>query len=90
MGIALVLGDFYESFVSFLLAMRDVHVVRASTIGFDIFAIDSKGDTFPEKKIVGPKTKNTSKPHLFPLNHNPTSQFNHIHTGSPQNSSAHK
>lgn len=44
-------GDFGESFIAYLLAKEGIDVVRASTIGFDLFAIDHKGKYLPKKKL---------------------------------------
>ncbi len=50
-------GDFGESFVAYLLSKKGVDVVRASTVGFDLFAIDPVGGIFPKNKIVGISVK---------------------------------
>jgi len=66
MSESLVSGDFGESLVSFLLIKKGVDVVRASTKGFDLFAIDNTGQIFPQEKIVGISVKarftNSEKP----------------------------
>lgn len=54
---AILSGDFGESFVAYLLSKEGIDVVRANTVGFDLFAIDSKGKIFPKKKIVGISVK---------------------------------
>jgi len=50
-------GDFGESFIAHLLAKKGVYVVRASTVGFDLFAIDSKGGLLPKNKMIGISVK---------------------------------
>ena len=49
---AMLSADFGESFVAYLLVKEGVDVVRASSIGFDLFAIDSTGEIFPKNKTV--------------------------------------
>lgn len=50
-------GDFGESFIAYLLAKEGVNVVRASTVGFDLFAIDKTGKVLPQDKLVGISAK---------------------------------
>lgn len=50
-------GDFGESFIAYLLAKKGIHVVRASTVGFDLFAIDKIGNLLPKDKLVGISAK---------------------------------
>jgi len=54
---AMLSGDFGESFIAYLLSKEGIEVVRASTVGFDLFAIDSNGAIFPKDKIVGISVK---------------------------------
>ena len=49
---ALLSADFGESFIAYLLSKEGIDVVRASSVGFDLFAIDSIGKVFPKNKIV--------------------------------------
>jgi hypothetical protein len=46
-------GDFGESFIAYLLSKEGIEVARASTVGFDLFAINAHGEIFPKDKIVG-------------------------------------
>lgn len=50
-------GDFGESFITYLLSKKGVNVVRARNIGFDLFAIDSRGKIFQKNKIIGISVK---------------------------------
>ncbi|MCW3985145.1 MAG: hypothetical protein NWE91_01880 [Candidatus Bathyarchaeota archaeon] len=54
---AMLSGEFGESFIAYLLSKEDVDVVRASTVGIDLFAIDSLGKIFPKREIVGISVK---------------------------------
>lgn len=54
---AMLSGDFGESFVAYLLSKEGINVVRASTVGFDLFVIDRKGKFFPKNKIIGISVK---------------------------------
>lgn len=54
---AMLSGDFGESFVAYLLSKEEINVVRASTVGFDLFAVDKKGKFFPKNKIIGISVK---------------------------------
>jgi len=54
---SLISGDFGESFVAYLLAKENVDVVRAGTIGFDLFAIDHEGKILEKEKMVGISVK---------------------------------
>lgn len=47
-GESIVSGEFGESFVAYLLVKSGVDVVRASTAGLDLFAIDHTGKIFPK------------------------------------------
>jgi hypothetical protein len=67
---AMLSGDFGESFIAYLLSKEGIEVARASTVGFDIFAIDANGKIFPKDKIVGISVKaRISKTHK---NYKPT------------------
>ena len=57
MAEASISGDFGEAFVAWLLAKDGVQVVRAKTVGFDLFAIDPNGRYFDKDKIVGISVK---------------------------------
>jgi hypothetical protein len=50
-------GDFGESYVAYLLAKAGVEVVRAKTVGFDLFVMDAKKTIFPTKKLIGVSVK---------------------------------
>ena len=54
---AMLSGDFGESFIAYLLSKEGIEVARASTVGFDLFAIDADGEIFPKDKIVGISVK---------------------------------
>jgi hypothetical protein len=54
---SLISGDFGESFGAYLLAKENVDVVRAGTIGFDLFAIDHEGKILEKEKMVGISVK---------------------------------
>lgn len=54
---AMLSGDFGESFIAYLLSKEGINVVRASTVGFDLFAIDKTGKLLPKNKIVGISVK---------------------------------
>lgn len=56
-GGSLISGDFGESLVAFLLAKEGIDVVRASTIGFDLFAIDHGGRILKKDTMVGISVK---------------------------------
>ena len=45
-------ADFRESFIAYLLSKEGVDVVRASSVGFDLPAIDSRGRIFPKSKTI--------------------------------------
>ncbi len=45
-------ADFGESFIAYLLSKEGVDVVRASSVGFDLLAIDNKGKIFPKGKTI--------------------------------------
>jgi len=62
-GESLVSGDFGEGFVAYLLAKQGVDVVRAKTMGFDIFAIDHTGALFEKDKTVGVSVKTRISKH---------------------------
>lgn len=49
---AMLSTDFGESFIAYLLSKEGVDVVRASSIGFDLFAVDKNGKIFPKGKIA--------------------------------------
>lgn len=54
---AMLSGDFGESFIAYLLSKEGIEVVRASTVGFDLFAIDHNGTIFPKDKMIGISAK---------------------------------
>ncbi|MCP8323475.1 MAG: hypothetical protein L6N96_04795 [Candidatus Methylarchaceae archaeon HK02M2] len=54
---AIVTGKFGESYVSYLLSEKGIEVTKANTVGFDLFAIDSIGEIFPKREIVGISVK---------------------------------
>lgn len=56
-SVAMRSGDFGESFIAYLLAKKGIHVVRAGTVGFDLFAIDKTGKLLPKDKLVGISAK---------------------------------
>ncbi len=49
---SLLSTDFGESFIAYLLSKEGVDVVRASSVGFDILAVDTAGRIFPKNRIV--------------------------------------
>lgn len=56
-SVAMHSGDFGESFIAYLLAKKGIHVVRAGTVGFDLFAMDKTGKFFPKDKLAGISAK---------------------------------
>ena len=54
---AIVSGDFGESLVAYLFRKEGIEVVRAKTVGFDLFAIDLTGDILPKNEIIGISVK---------------------------------
>jgi hypothetical protein len=50
-------GDYGESFIAYLLSKKGVNVVRAKTVGFDLFAIDKIGHILPKDKLIGISVK---------------------------------
>lgn len=49
---AMLSADFGESFIAYLLSKEGVDVVRASSTGFDILAIDSEGKLLPRRRLI--------------------------------------
>jgi hypothetical protein len=54
---AMLSGEFGESFIAYLLSKEGIDVVRANTVGFDLFAIDTNGKILPKDKIIGISVK---------------------------------
>jgi Holliday junction resolvase len=50
-------GEYGENFIAYLLSKKGVNVVRAKTVGFDLFAIDKVGYTLPKDKLIGISVK---------------------------------
>lgn len=49
---AMLSADFGESFIAYLLSKEGIDVIRASSVGFDLFAIDTVGKLFPKDKLI--------------------------------------